>query len=72
MFAEHSELVAQLKSTDAHFASIFDKHDALDQKIARMAEGKEPGTDLEIEQLKKSKLALKDEVYAMLQKAKAA
>lgn len=72
MFAEHSELVAQLKSTDAYFASIFDKHDALDQKIARMAEGKEPGTDLEIEQLKKSKLALKDEVYAMLQKAKAA
>jgi len=69
MFSEHSDLVAQLKSTNAHFASVYDKHDALDQKIARMTQGKEPGTDLQIEELKKSKLALKDEAYALLQKA---
>lgn len=72
MFPEHSELITQLKSTDAHFAAIYDKHEALDQQIARMEDGKEPATLLQLEQLKKSKLALKDEAYAMLQKAQAA
>ena len=72
MFPEHSELITQLKSTDAHFASVYDKHEALDQQIARMEDGKEPATLLQLEQLKKSKLALKDEAYAMLQKTQAA
>ena len=69
MFAEHSELIAQLKSTDGHFASVYERHEALDQRITRMTEGKEVGTSFEIEHLKKSKLALKDEAYALLQKA---
>ncbi len=69
MFSEHSELIAQLKSTDGHFASVYERHEALDQKLTRMAEGKEAGSPLEVEHLKKSKLALKDEAYAMLQKA---
>jgi uncharacterized protein YdcH (DUF465 family) len=72
MFPEHSDLIAQLKSTDAHFASVFTKHESLDHQIARMEDGKEPSNLLQLEQLKKTKLALKDEAYAMLQKAKAA
>jgi uncharacterized protein YdcH (DUF465 family) len=71
MFSEYSHLITQLKSTDAHFASVFDKHESLDQQIARMEDGKEPSTLLQLEQLKKSKLALKDEAYAMLQNAQA-
>lgn len=72
MFSEHQDLIAQLKSTDAHFASIYDKHEALDQQIARIEHGKEPSSLLQTEELKKTKLALKDEAYALLQKAQAA
>lgn len=70
MFSEYREQIAQLKADDAHFAQIFSQHDALDAKIKRMQAHVEPGTTLEIEELKKEKLHLKDEVYQLLLKAK--
>jgi len=66
MFSEYREQVAQLKAEDPHFAEIFDRHDALDAQIKRMEAHVEPATQLEIEQLKKEKLHLKDEVYHIL------
>jgi uncharacterized protein YdcH (DUF465 family) len=71
MFPEHRERISQLKSTNGHFARLVDEHDALDQRIARMVSFAEPGTPLEIEQLKKKKLRLKDEVGALLKQAPA-
>ncbi len=69
MFSEYRDQVKQLKATDARFLQIFEQHDALDQKIKRMEAHVEPATHLEIEQFKKQKLALKDEVYAVLRKS---
>ena len=69
MFPEYRELISQLKTTDAHFTRLFDKHNALDHKIKRMESHEEPGTPVEIEQLKKEKLHLKDELYTILRKA---
>ena len=69
MFPEFRELITQLKSTDRHFSHLFDKHNKLDQKILRMEDHKEPGTPEEIETLKKEKLLLKDQIYAVLKKA---
>jgi uncharacterized protein YdcH (DUF465 family) len=66
MFPEYRERISQLKSSNGHFARLVDEHDALDQRIARMVAFAEPSTPLEIEQLKKKKLRLKDEVSAML------
>ena len=53
MFPEHRELISRLKTTDHHFAKLFDKHNMLDQKIQNMESGTEPGTHAEIEALKK-------------------
>lgn len=72
MFSEYKELVAELKTKDARFATLFDRHDALDQQISRMEGFMEPATPIQIEQLKKEKLLLKDEVYAILMKARKA
>lgn len=69
MFPEYRDQIAQLKSTDAHFGRMFDQHNVLDQLIQRMENHTEPSTPVQIEQLKKQKLALKDEVYVMLKKA---
>ena len=68
MFPEYRDQITQLKTHDAHFVRIFDEHNALDQQIKRMESHAEPGTPLQIEQLKKEKLRLKDEVYAVLRK----
>ncbi len=71
MFPEYRELITQLKTTDRHFQNLFDKHNELDQKIKNMEDRIELGTHVEIEGLKKEKLALKDELYNVLKKASA-
>lgn len=68
MFPEYRDQITQLKTTDAHFVRIFDQHNALDQQIKRMEAHSEPSTPIQIEQLKKEKLRLKDEVYTVLRK----
>jgi len=69
MFPEFRERISQLKGTDAHFTRLFDQHNGLDQKIKNMEAHIEPGSALDIENLKKEKLALKDQIYLILKKA---
>lgn len=68
MFHEFRDLITELKSSDRYFQHLFEKHNALDQKIKNMESHLLPGTPEEIEVLKKKKLAIKDELYALLQK----
>ena len=72
MFPEYRDLITRLKGHDAHFTRLFDKHNSLDQVIKNKEARIEPGTQIKIEQLKKEKLALKDELYSILKKASAA
>lgn len=72
MFPEYRDLITKLKTEDARFERLFDKHNELDQKIKNMEARIEPATDIEIDVLKKEKLALKDELYQILRKADAA
>lgn len=69
MLPEYRDLIAQLRQSDNHFTRLFDEHNALDEDINRLM--KDPvaaARDLEIEEMKKKKLALKDQIYAYLQK----
>jgi len=36
MFPEYRDLITKLKTTDHHFTRLFDRHNALDQKIKNM------------------------------------
>lgn len=72
MFPEYRDLITKLKTTDRHFQQLFDKHNELDQVIKNKESHIAPGSAIEIETLKKEKLALKDELYNILRKASAA
>jgi uncharacterized protein YdcH (DUF465 family) len=48
---------------------LFEQHNALDQNIKNKESHIEPGTPEEIETLKKEKLVLKDQLYAILKTA---
>ena len=72
MFPEYRDLITQLKTSDHHFSRLFDKHNDLDQQIKNMESHIVSGSQVEIETLKKEKLALKDELYQILRKASAA
>ena len=71
MFPEYRDLITRLKTSDHHFQRVFDQHNALDERIKRMESHIEPGSQVEIETLKKEKLALKDQIYGILRKAAA-
>ncbi len=62
MFHEYRDIITELKQKDAYFHRLFDKHNALDEKITEMEKGN-TADQFEIEKLKKEKLKLKDEVY---------
>ena len=63
MFHEDRDIVTKLKVKDNHFSRLFDKHNALNDKID--LEGQHM-PDVELEKLKKEKLKLKDDLYAMI------
>ena len=69
MFPEYRDLISNLKQEDAHFARLFDEHNELDDKITSLVNNPVTSGSEEIEELKKAKLKLKDELYALLQKA---
>lgn len=69
MFPEFRDQITQLKGNDHHFTRLFDKHNELDQKIKNMESRVEPSSPTDIENLKKEKLALKDQIYVILQKS---
>jgi len=66
MLHEYREIISEIKTSNAHFAKIFEKHNDLDQKIADAEEGRKHVEQLVLEGLKKEKLKLKDEAYAMI------
>ena len=66
MLHEYKNEIHELKQSNAHFAKIFEKHNALDNKIEHAEVGDTPLTDVELETLKKEKLLLKDEAYKMI------
>jgi len=66
MLHEYKDIISKLKVENAHFAKIFEKHNELDDLIQEVEDGRKPMDDLELEKLKKEKLRLKDEAYAMI------
>ncbi|VAY86538.1 hypothetical protein MNB_ARC-1_186 [hydrothermal vent metagenome] len=67
MFHEYRDVVTALKINNKHFKKVFDKHNALHDQIEKAEEsGVDHINPIEIESLKKLKLKLKDEAYAMI------
>ncbi len=66
-FPEYKDRLHDLKVSDAHFARLADRYHELNREIHRIeAAGVNVGDDT-FENLKKQRLALKDEIAGMLQ-----
>ncbi len=65
-FPEQGEAIHQLKTSNHHFARLFDEYHRVNKDIRRIEENDEPVTDLALGDLKKQRLRLKDELNAML------
>lgn len=67
-FPEYRDAIHQLKTTDNHFARLFDEYHTINREIHRIEQGVENTSDEYAETQKKKRLALKDELFAILQK----
>ncbi len=68
MLHEYRDVITTLKSQDAHFSKMFEKHNELDNQLENKGDHLSP---MDAEQIKKEKLALKDAIYAQIMKFKA-
>ncbi len=65
---EHRETIHTLKTQDAHFARLFEQYHEIDKEIRRVEQEIEVVSDEHAEELKRKRLSLKDELFAMIRK----
>ena len=70
-FPEHKQAIHELKMNNNHFKRLFDEYEEVDRDIVRYEQEIEIACDERLEDLKKQRLKLKDELHGMLQQASA-
>lgn len=65
-FPEHRETLHHLKLNDPHFARLATDYEEVDKQIVRIEDSVEAASDQRLEDLKKQRLHLKDQLYARL------
>ncbi len=65
-FPEFKDKIHTLKTTNAHFAKLEREYEDIDKAVVRLENGVEHGSSAELESKKAQRVALKDELYAML------
>ena len=68
-FPEHKEAIHELKVSNNHFRRLFDEYHASDHEIHRIETGAENTDDNTLTELRKKRLMLKDELFAIINEA---
>ena len=66
---EHRETIHNLKISDAHFARLFDEYHEIDHEVHRIETNVETTSDDYLEEKKKQRLHLKDQLLLLIKKA---
>lgn len=68
---ESREAIHMLKTGSTHFAKLFDEYHELDHEIYRIESGAVHTSDEYLEERKKRRLHLKDQLYSMIREYEA-
>lgn len=71
IFSRDRELITRLKLEDAHYARLADDYHDVNREVHRIEVESEAASDERTEDLKKKRLALLDEITAIVTKARA-
>lgn len=66
-FPDSVDTIHYLKTNDHHFGHLFEQYHSIDHEIHRIETGAEASGDEYLENKKKERLKLKDELYQMIQ-----
>ena len=70
-FPDDGEILHQLKVSDPRFAGLAEEYHTENKEIQRIESGIEASSDSRLDELKKRRLLMLDEVSAMIDNAKA-
>lgn len=70
IFKRDRELITQLKCSDGHFARLADNYHEVNRQVHRIEAETEAASDERTEALKKQRLALLDDITAIVTKAR--
>ena len=70
-FPEHKDTIHELKMNDTHFRKLFDEYHDVEHEVHRIEEGVENTSDHYLEERKRARLHLKDELYAIIKQFEA-
>ncbi len=65
-FPEYKNQINHLRTDDPRFASLYDEYHKVNSEVRIVEENDVPVSDVIFEELKKQRLKLKDELYALL------
>ncbi len=65
-FPDRVDQMSDLKQSDAHFSKLFDDYHEINRAVHRAETDVEPTDDLHMAEMRKQRLALKDEIWAIL------
>jgi len=68
-FPEFGARISELKVEDRHFGAMADQYDSLNHEVHRIETDLEPASDEVLEDLKKQRLAVKDQIFQALTQA---
>ncbi|MCK5880650.1 MAG: DUF465 domain-containing protein [Sinobacterium sp.] len=65
-FPTHKETIHKLKMSSRHFAKLFDEYHEVDHEVHRIEQGVENTSDAYLEERKKLRLSLKDQLFKII------
>jgi uncharacterized protein YdcH (DUF465 family) len=65
-FPELRDRIHELKTSDHHFAKLFTQYHEVDHEVHRLEQGSEVSSEQYLEERKKVRLSLKDQLYSAL------
>ena len=65
-FPDLADQISALRQSDAHFAKLTDSYHALNRDLHRAETDIEPTSDDHMTEMRKTRMALKDEIYGYL------
>lgn len=63
---EYRDIIHKLKTSNKHFSRLFDKYHEIDHEVHRIETGVETTSDEYLEDKKKLRLHLKDELFNLI------
>ena len=68
-FPDFADAIHTLKETDAHFRRLYDEYHSVNRAVHRLEIGEDHASQFDEEALRKERIKLKDEIYALLKAA---